>query len=85
MAKEIKKVVLAYSGGLDTSIIIPWLKETYPGCEVICVAGNVTRIRKSWDLRSARKNRSIQALHRGHSGRICQRFHLPDLKSRSKI
>lgn len=41
MANEIKKVVLAYSGGLDTSIIIPWLKETYPGCEVICVAGNV--------------------------------------------
>lgn len=41
MAKEIKKVVLAYSGGLDTSIIIPWLKETYPGVEVICVAGNV--------------------------------------------
>ena len=38
--KEIKKVVLAYSGGLDTSIIIPWLKENY-GCEVICVAGNV--------------------------------------------
>lgn len=41
MAKEIKKIVLAYSGGLDTSIIIPWLKENYPGCEVICVAGNV--------------------------------------------
>ena len=38
---EIKKVVLAYSGGLDTSIIIPWLHENYPGCEVICVAGNV--------------------------------------------
>ena len=37
---DIKKVVLAYSGGLDTSIIIPWLKENY-GCEVICVAGNV--------------------------------------------
>ena len=29
--KEIKKIVLAYSGGLDTSIIIPWLKENYPG------------------------------------------------------
>ena len=41
MANEIKKVILAYSGGLDTSIIIPWLKETYPGVEVICVAGNV--------------------------------------------
>ncbi len=39
MAKY-QKVVLAYSGGLDTSIIIPWLKENY-GCEVICVAGNV--------------------------------------------
>ena len=36
-----KKIVLAYSGGLDTSIIIPWLKETYPGCEVIAVSGNV--------------------------------------------
>lgn len=41
MAKEIKKIVLAYSGGLDTSIIIPWLHENYPGREVICVAGNV--------------------------------------------
>lgn len=39
--KKYKKVVLAYSGGLDTSIIIPWLKETY-GCEeVIAVVGNV--------------------------------------------
>lgn len=41
MAEQIKKVVLAYSGGLDTSIIIPWLKENYDNCEVICVAGNV--------------------------------------------
>ena len=35
-----EKVVLAYSGGLDTSIIIPWLKETY-GCEVIAMIGDV--------------------------------------------
>ncbi len=41
MAKEIKKVVLAYSGGLDTSIIIPWLKENYDNCEVIAVSGDV--------------------------------------------
>ncbi len=42
MKKEnIKKVVLAYSGGLDTSIIIPWLKENYNNCEVIAVSGNV--------------------------------------------
>ena len=38
---KIKKVVLAYSGGLDTSIIIPWLKENYNNCEIIAVAGNV--------------------------------------------
>ena len=38
---EIKKGVLAYSGGLDTSIIIPWLKEHYNNCEVIAVCGNV--------------------------------------------
>ncbi len=42
MAKEdIKKVVLAYSGGLDTSIIIPWLKENYNNPEIIAVSGNV--------------------------------------------
>jgi len=40
ISKKIKKVVLAYSGGLDTSIIIPWLGETY-GCEVIAMAGNI--------------------------------------------
>lgn len=37
---DVKKVVLAYSGGLDTSVIIPWLKETY-NCEVIAYCGNV--------------------------------------------
>ena len=41
MEKKIKKIVLAYSGGLDTSVIIPWLKENYEGCEVIAVSGNV--------------------------------------------
>ena len=38
--KKINKVVLAYSGGLDTSVIIPWLKENY-GCEVVAVAADV--------------------------------------------
>ena len=41
MKKNIKKVVLAYSGGLDTSIIIPWLKENYGDVEIIAVAGDV--------------------------------------------
>ena len=39
--KQIKKIVLAYSGGLDTSVIIPWLKENYGACEVIAVAADV--------------------------------------------
>ena len=41
MAKEFKKIVLAYSGGLDTSIIIPWLKENYNDPEIIAVSGDV--------------------------------------------
>lgn len=39
--KEVKKIVLAYSGGLDTSVIIPWLKENYPGSEVIAYCADV--------------------------------------------
>jgi argininosuccinate synthase len=41
MENKIKKIVLAYSGGLDTSVIIPWLKENYEGCEVIAVAADI--------------------------------------------
>ena len=40
MATEPKKVALAYSGGLDTSIIIPWLKETY-GCDIVAICGDI--------------------------------------------
>jgi argininosuccinate synthase len=47
-----KKVVLAYSGGLDTSIIIPWLKETYNGCEVIAMIGDVGQ---QEDLKAAKR------------------------------
>ena len=45
--KSIKKVVLAYSGGLDTSIIIPWLKENYDNCEVID-ASTAHRTNPAW-------------------------------------
>ncbi|HWR55595.1 MAG TPA: argininosuccinate synthase [Negativicutes bacterium] len=41
MKEKVKKVVLAYSGGLDTSVIIPWLKENYDGCEVIAMCADV--------------------------------------------
>jgi argininosuccinate synthase len=49
MNKEpIKKIVLAYSGGLDTSIIIPWLKENYEGAEIVAVCTNVGQD-EAWD------------------------------------
>ena len=42
MAKgKVKKVVLSYSGGLDTSVIVPWLKNNYGGCEVICFTADL--------------------------------------------
>src|SRR5690554_6745437 len=40
MSKNIKKIVLAYSGGLDTSVILPWLKERY-GCKVVAFVADV--------------------------------------------
>ena len=36
-----RTIALAYSGGLDTSIIVPWLKENYPGARVVCVAADI--------------------------------------------
>lgn len=41
MTDTVKRVALAYSGGLDTSIIIPWLKENYANCEIVAIAGDV--------------------------------------------
>lgn len=39
--KPVQKIVLAYSGGLDTSVIVPWLKNNYEGCEVICFTADL--------------------------------------------
>jgi argininosuccinate synthase len=50
---EIKKIVLAYSGGLDTSIIIPWLKENYNGAEIIGICTNVGQD-EDWDAMEAK-------------------------------
>lgn len=65
MKKDISRVALAYSGGLDTSIIIPWLKETYD-CEVVAVAVNVGQEEETDGLES-------KALRTGAS-----EFHLVD-------
>ena len=46
VAEKIKKIVLAYSGGLDTSVMLHWLRAKY-GCEVVCYCADVGRAR-SW-------------------------------------
>ena len=59
--EDIKKVVLAYSGGLDTSVIIPWLKENYNNCEVIAVTadlGHSDNFAKSFNLQQGGKVRT---------------------------
>ena len=55
--KHIKKIVLAYSGGLDTSIIIPWLKEQYPDAEIIGMCTNVGQD-EDWDTMESRAKSS---------------------------
>ncbi len=62
MSKEIKKVVLAYSGGLDTSAIIPWLKETY-NCEVICFCGDVGQEEETAGLEERAKKSGASKLY----------------------
>ena len=60
---KINKVVLAYSGGLDTSIIIPWLKEHYDNCEVIAVCGNVGQTGELEDLEERAKASGASKLY----------------------
>ncbi|MBN1686136.1 MAG: argininosuccinate synthase, partial [Spirochaetales bacterium] len=51
--REIRKIVLAYSGGLDTSIIIPWLREHFPGSEIVCMCTNVGQ-EEDWENMEAK-------------------------------
>ena len=60
---EINKVVLAYSGGLDTSIIITWLKEHYNNCEVIAVCGNVGQKDELIGLEERAKKSGVSKLY----------------------
>ena len=60
---KIKKVVLAYSGGLDTSIIIPWLKENYNNCEVIAVSADVGQADELEGLEQKAKKTGASKLH----------------------
>ena len=63
MTKGIKKVLLAYSGGLDTSIIIPWLKENYDNCEVVAVSADVGQGTELDGLEEKAKNTGASKLY----------------------
>ncbi len=68
MKGKIKKVVLAYSGGLDTSVILHWLRETY-ACEVIAFVADLGQGEELAGLRE-------KGLYRRSARRVCPGFHL---------
>ena len=61
--QDIKKIVLMYSGGLDTSVMIHWLKENYPGCEVIAVSGDVGQDMELDGLEARARNAGASKVH----------------------
>ncbi len=83
MAKE--KIVLAYSGGLDTSVILKWLKETYDA-EIIAFTADIGQKDELDGLEEkALANRRIQDLHRRPARRVREGFHQPDVPSGCSI
>ena len=70
-----KKVALAYSGGLDTSVIIPWLKENY-GCEVVAVCGDIGQGED--ELAGPRSRRPARPAPRKSTSRTCARSSSPN-------
>jgi argininosuccinate synthase len=97
--KPVSKVVLAYSGGLDTSVIVPWLAENY-GCEVICFCANLGQEEElsgleAKALASGASKLYIEDLREEFitqyiyptlmAGAICERDYLPDSFARPLI
>ena len=83
MAKpqNVKKVVLAYSGGLDTSIILKWLQTTY-GCEVVTFTADLGQGEELEPARAQSRAAGHQAgkhLHRGRARGIRARLRVPDV------
>lgn len=77
MKQQYNKVVLAYSGGLDTSVLIPWLKENY-GCEVIAVSGDVGQKSELDGLEEkalATGASKLYIVYCGSKERICRRLY----------
>ena len=84
MQKQYNKVVLAYSGGLDTSVIIPWLKENY-GCEVIAVAADVGQGDELDGLEQKAINTGASKLYVAHiADEFVDEYIFPTLKAGAK-
>ncbi len=85
--KKIKRVVLAYSGGLDTSVILKWLQTTY-GCEVVTFTADLGQ---GEELEPARKkaltarHQAGEYFHRGSARGIRPRLRLPDVPRQCAI
>ncbi len=80
-----QKVVLAYSGGLDTSIIIPWLKENYNNCEVVAVSGDVGQGTELDGLEEKAKATGASKLYVGPEEGLCGELHLPHPEVRREV
>ena len=81
---KVKKVALAYSGGLDTSIIIPWLKENY-GCEVVAVAVDVGQAEETAGLaEKAHKTGACEFSSDRRAGGVRARLPLPGAQGRGR-
>src|SRR6201993_2746953 len=81
-----KKVVVAYSGGLDTSIIIPWLKENYGGCDGVALIGGFgPRGDPGGAAEKSAGHRRECSLCRRPARRIRHRLHLADASRRRRL
>ena len=85
--KTVKKVVLAYSGGLDTSIILKWLQTTY-GCEVVTFTADLGQGEELEPARAegaAARHQEGKHLRRGSARRIRARLRLSDVSGKRSI
>ena len=79
MSGSVKKVVLAYSGGLDTSVILRWLQDTYR-CEVVTFTADLGQGEELEPARSqGRDDGGLADLRRGPAGGVRPRLRLPDV------
>jgi len=73
--EKIKKVILAYSGGLDTSIIVKWLKDKY-GCEVVCYTADLGQNEPMQPIKvKSFENRRIGSIYRGSKRRVVRLYY----------